>query len=301
MDGRRFDELTRSLAVGATSRHRLIRGALAAVAGAVGGLGARRAVEAACAAYGRPCTPANGCCNGATCQGGVCRCPAGASVCNTTGGPVCVACPFGQIVSPGCGCICPATGKAPVGGTCPCASDTHCPAGNICFNGACTCAPGSCGVFPECQGDIDCSCTSTAAGPMCARMRYCDEVLDCGTDADCPPGEVCGLGFCCDQVDGGVRPNTCVIPCGGATVAAAAVVTSQSNVAAEPATATATPTPAPTAAPTEAPSPTPAPTEVPTETPTETPTTEPTPEPTAAPIEVPTQQPTGRRRQGRGW
>src|SRR5262245_25964324 len=103
MDGRRFDDLARSLA-GRASRRRLVTGAASVV---LGGLLARLGAQgAACPRYGQPCTPASGCCNGAACEGGICRCQAGTSVCNTLSGPACVGCPLDSIAGPGCVCVC---------------------------------------------------------------------------------------------------------------------------------------------------------------------------------------------------
>jgi hypothetical protein len=229
MDPHRFDGLTRGFATG-LSRRRLLGAAAAAALGAALG---RRPAAAGCTPYGRPCAAGDGCCNGAACQGGVCRCPAGTSVCNTASGPACVACPPDQLLGAGCRCLCRSTGREPGPDGCPCptgltacgaacvdtASDAaHCggcglacvagpnTGGVACRGGACVgagCLPG----FADCDGDPATGC-ETALGTT----------DDCGACGDACPGiengePVCEAGACATFCSPGFKRCAAGGPC----------------------------------------------------------------------------------------
>lgn len=183
MDGRRFDEFTRSLA-GRATRRRLLGGA---AAGALGGLLTRlgaRETAAACTRFGLSCTGAVACCNGAACLNGVCRCPAGTAMCNTLTGPSCVpACPADQVMGAGCRCLCATSGRPP--GPTGCA----CPTGLERCNGKC--------VDPRTAYQSD-PANCGGCGIDCGPCRTCDNRV-CSAIADgtpCATGQVCHAGTC---------------------------------------------------------------------------------------------------------
>jgi hypothetical protein len=201
MDGHRFDDLARSLAGGLNRRRFLTGLATGAVAAALG----RGGAAAACATYGQPCTPASGCCNGSTCQGGVCRCPAGASVCNTINGPACVACPPDQLLGAGCRCLCAASGRPPdpATGLCPC------PNGQQRCGGACV----DTGANPNHCGGCELTCfssnaceTATCQGGSCVCSAFagaaCDDGNRCTVDDICQADGACaGVPIDCSALD----------------------------------------------------------------------------------------------------
>jgi hypothetical protein len=199
MDPQRFDDLTRTVA-GGVSRRRLLAGAAAALGGALN----RRPAAAACAAYGRPCAADGSCCNGSTCQGGVCRCPARAAVCNTASGPACVACPPGQILGAGCRCLCKTTGQPPVGGVCPCPNgQTAC--GGACVDTASDAAHcGGCGA--DCLAALPNTATAACQQGICRAASCALGWADCDGDSangcETPLGTIDDCGACGDACPG---------------------------------------------------------------------------------------------------
>jgi hypothetical protein len=182
VDGRSFDEISRSVGTG-VSRRRVLAGL---AAGALAGIAAKiGTVAQGCTRYGRPCTGQT-CCNGAACQGGVCRCPAGTSVCNTLDGPACVACPPGQILGAGCRCLCATTGREAG----ECCADADCGPNAVCQDRVCLCAPAACprelGFAGRDPATGTCVCSSS-------------NPVDCGALC-CPAGETC-----VPTPDGGVQ------------------------------------------------------------------------------------------------
>ena len=166
MEGHRFDELTRELAVSAT-RRRVLAGLAGGLATA---LGLRRAGAQGCAAYGRVCAY-SGCCTtpGADCvcyRNGHCRClcPAGTAACAGNGVTVCVDLRTDLANCGACGAAC-APGALCVEGACrdcgvpglPCCTGTACDAGLRCIGNECV----ACGAPPHpcCEGDV---CTAPA-------------------------------------------------------------------------------------------------------------------------------------------
>jgi hypothetical protein len=143
VDGRRFDQLARALAVG-IKRRTLFKGMGGGLAGA---LGLRGRASAACTPFGRPCSGNANCCGGAVCSGGLCRCGAGKASCTSRGKITCVdACPSGQVLGADCQCRCAATGQPPTATGCPClagCSGTYGP--TECCNGVC------CSDFETCN------------------------------------------------------------------------------------------------------------------------------------------------------
>jgi RHS repeat-associated protein len=165
-------------------------------------------------------------------QGGLCSlsmdCEQGLACVNNT----CSGCAPGV-----CNASCPC---GPGGG--PCGDDTHCQSGLSCTNGTCVCPPGGCGVGQDqCDDDSDCpeglACledfgphfglprgTNVCGKPNCATRflelgcgfedapcgPICDPAIGCSTNADCPAGEVCGIGL--GPSLGLITANACVPP-----------------------------------------------------------------------------------------
>jgi hypothetical protein len=205
MDGPRFDAFTRAVASG-TSRRGFLRGFVGAAAALIAAPN-RGGAQAACVAYGRPCAAGATCCNGAVCSGGACRCPAGAGVCNTTGGPVCKSCPPDQFVGPGCRCLCKVGGREPGPAGCPCPNgQVKC--GTDCIPEENCCTAADCDDLNPCTVD-------TCQGGTCVHTPVAP-----GQPGVCPSGQVCCSGAC-TTVAGFCPPEQtfadCECTCPGAT------------------------------------------------------------------------------------
>jgi hypothetical protein len=176
MDANRFDRLVISIAA---SRRRLF----GLVAGGALAAGGRNRAAAKCGKAGRPCQ--HGCCDGAKCHRGRCRCVPD---------------------RPRCGHVC-------------------CEAGEICvqrkFCGPGACPPGAdiCTGSPQgCNGGASCFClTSFVNGETsCGGSLSCDA---CASDADCAglgDGAFCARKTgesCCTSspLDSGVCARPCVV------------------------------------------------------------------------------------------
>jgi hypothetical protein len=248
MDGKRFDNLTRSVAR-ATSRRTFLASVGAGLAGLVGGASALAAPR--CKRLGQRCHSNADCCpeqNNAICAAfsGQCEaCPAGSTVCG--GACVATACAGGQVFNPTtCQCSCP-------GGTIFCANTgtcrdlntderacgscaTICAAGATCLGGVCTCPSGSqlCGsvcrdiLFDEqncggcgqvCSSGAVCTggqCECPLGTAFCPGANQCVDVFKdpsncgaCGTV--CPTGASCTAGAC-------LCPATAPVVCGDSCV-----------------------------------------------------------------------------------
>lgn len=209
MDGSRFDDLARGLAVGASRRRVLKALAGSALAGLAGLAGAGRA-SAACAGFGRRCTTTPCCAElGLTCSRGVCGCPAGATPCNRTGaGMACVSCPdpYMRPTGPGCSCEC-------IGGLRVC--------GNACVNVLTD--PRNCGGCAGTPGHEPCGPEETCSGGRCRPLTCRPDHAPCdhrcvpacpeGYNADC----TCASPGCPEEpcpVAGQFRnPDTCACAC----------------------------------------------------------------------------------------
>lgn len=200
MDGRRFDDLTRTLAASAT-RRRFLGGLGAAVAALVahGGGDGAEARQAACgnvvcARNPSKCAAGCVCCAYANARGRIinsrCRPPG-------TCGPGTVACPDGERY-----CEDPRRCAG-------CCGDGDC-AGGVCRDGDCcqprlTCASGECGVVPDgCGGELDCGpcCVPDCGGRTCGddgcgdSCGACASCTTCGSGGTCEPRVCAGAGQC---------------------------------------------------------------------------------------------------------
>ena len=191
MDGQRFDELTRAVTAGGTSRRGVLK---ALVAAAFGGFLATRGREASaqCEPLGSECATGTECCTG-TCAGGKC-CPAGETNCNGA----CVNLKTDENNCNECGRVCSG--------------------GRSCCNGFCV----NTQISETNCGECGKRC---AAGQTCCGGKCVDTETDtnnCGTCAEvCGPNQNCQGGDCCLKLrsacqsaaaccqDGGQTPTTC--------------------------------------------------------------------------------------------
>ena len=188
MDGGCFDDLTRELGVGTTSRRRVLGalagGALGAVLGAVG-LKDAAARHTGCRHIGRPCTRDGQCCT-KRCRRGACRCPVGTTR-----------------VGDGSTNTCSATG-----GVCPSGSNT-CSGTLVLCNDA-----GTCGCLRNGEGGSFCGDFATSVCAACANDQACDAIT--GVGSQCVPIKN-DNGCNCSNFSS----TACVPPCGTGTAAAA--------------------------------------------------------------------------------
>lgn len=186
MDPSSFDRLSR---VFASSPNR--RTALAGLAGAVTGLMGRfgsapepaRAQLDVCRPFGKRCFPDRGldCCRGATCQGGVCRCPKRTRRCGNRCVPRAKCCrhsdcPNNQVCGNG-RCRCRPSQKrcqrrciskdACCGG---------CPAGEVCVDG--TCGPPACGRKGPCRVFVTSETYDGNLGGVAGADAMCQALAD---------------------------------------------------------------------------------------------------------------------------
>ena len=199
MDGRRFDEISRALATGA-SRRRVLKGLTGGVVGALGAaLGARQAAAAPtkCRNRGSRCGQHANCCT-LNCCGHVC---CGAD--EPCRGGTCVACAAG-----GAGCV--------EGGATPCCAGFCARDGRdepVCL----ACLPG--GAFTACNATDRPCCAGlfcTGVG-LCASCLGSNDTVPCNaTDRPCCRGMTCtGTGpeaTCCGEAGAFCNPfreNAC--------------------------------------------------------------------------------------------
>jgi hypothetical protein len=236
MDGRRFDQLIRTLENG-SSRRKLVTllggGALAAVFGRFG----VEVTEAACVKAGKKCGNGKKCCSGAACKGGTCKCKSGQPPCGVAcgkAGETCangqcqqpITCPPGQTDRDGvcrdlktdeancgaCGNACKAEEECIGGGSCACrfphveCGDACCPLGQVCFKGKCTVDQGSClnGSNACAQGQVNCNASDCLClerfegGTRCVDMENAvPGCASCSTDFFCQQSADAGPGFVC--------------------------------------------------------------------------------------------------------
>ena len=195
----RFDELTKTIARGASRREvlRCVVGLMAGVVFAPLGLGAKLAraespADLHCCPRERTCKSANGffCCpDGFVCRDGQCICPTSTTTCRSTSGrPIC--CPHGTVCLNGACCqearVCkvPGTKRA-----------FCCPEGMVCQHGKCVCQEGTTAcTVPGSNRAICCPHGTTCiAGRCCGSNQVCKSStgLFC-----CPEGMVCHDGKC---------------------------------------------------------------------------------------------------------
>ena len=224
MDGQRFDELTRTLAMGA-SRRGVLRGvaggigaALLAALGRRPGAAAPNACAQACAfepkgprqaACKQACRQCNGNFN-QVCFGNQITCCAGGECCfdEQTGNVTCStqlpACPD-PLVRSGCACVCPTdceSGEFPDPDQgCNCVPLPSCDAGG---------APDNCvtGAVADCGPDGACGCVENVDGGTTCIERMCG--TPCTTGADCPNGACVSVPGCCSND----ATPFCAVPCG---------------------------------------------------------------------------------------
>ena len=221
MEDRQFDELTKKLAR-PVSRRTVFK---AAIATAVGGIGAMATFGRARAAPGPNCKGAGlgvctlrgqftaECCTNYCTSAGVCGCPNGQSVCNNGSGEACFgACTGGRIRNTQtCVCECPA-GQNECAGKCVnfltdtsnCGSCGNvCPSGTVCSNGICstTCGAGLTNCPPT-------GCVDLTSNP--ANCGTCGHA--CPANASCVGGTcTCLTGFVPCTTTGGTF--MCVAAC----------------------------------------------------------------------------------------
>ncbi len=192
MDHQRFDDLTRSLAHGASRRGVLRLLAGSALGGVLGLLGLEEAA-AACRLAGQRCDATHRCCAGAKCaSNGRCKCKVSQN--------------FFACDGPGTRCVDVGTSETHCGGC----GNPSCGSDEICLNGGCvnTCQDG---LHNAQETDVDCG------GPICAR---CDDGRMCTNGDDCKSGVcssgVCQAPSCTDGVqNGGLFVGESDIDCGG--------------------------------------------------------------------------------------
>jgi hypothetical protein len=197
MDPTRFDQLSRIFAA-TPSR----RSALAGLTGTLTALVTRllpsdasdvNAAPKVCRPLGKLCFPDRGigCCRGATCQNGRCRCPKRARRCGSHCLPKSKCCrhkdcPGNQRCQKG-RCRCPA-GKKRCQQRCieknACCRNGECGPHEACVRGACACAPGA-----------------KRCGDACIPEDGCCQTSDCGEDQNCENhacvAKRCGAGAPC--------------------------------------------------------------------------------------------------------
>lgn len=162
----RIDRFARSLAHG-LSRRRLL-GGLGGSALAAGGLLATSKSALVCQRAGTTCDPRQRCCQGATCQGGVCICVAGSEQCDGDGR--CVNFQSDQNHCGRCGGAC-AVGETCCAGLCVEAERdrANCgTCGNVCSENE-LCVLGSCLACP--LGTLPCRTTCRPRGRCGAEQR----------------------------------------------------------------------------------------------------------------------------------
>lgn len=214
MDGRRFDEMTRVLAAGA-SRRRVLAGLAAGALGVLTGGRARAQEDAsACAAVlclegtqccnvcgegqcvpiGEPC-PEEQCggepCNAVVCGAGEFCCNESCSICAPIGGACTQQFCGGSCAAPGQPCD-----AAPEG----CCTDLICGEDGLCAAGVVGPPPTTCGSDADCAAGITDPCT----------VATCDAGTCLVAIVDCAPGFVCcGNGECCPEEVCGAEGTAC--------------------------------------------------------------------------------------------
>jgi hypothetical protein len=114
------------------------------------------------------------------------------------------ACPAGQILRRGVGCVCRTTGRPPVNGVCPCRSNAECGTGRACCGGTCIDVSadlancGACGAVCDLGSGISACCDG-----VCTQVFNNDE--HCGTcdvACDTAASEICFATNCCVEIGG---------------------------------------------------------------------------------------------------
>ena len=230
MDGQRFDELTRTLAAGASRRAALrilAGGAAAGFLTLVRGSGAR-ADEGGCKRTGKHCRRPDQCCSGVCLADGTCGCASHAD-CDDRN-----ACTVGL-----CGPESRQCHQIRISSTCTqCRSNADCPGGNCCHGRCCPgteCQQAATGepiCCRDCGGGASC-CDTIIYDPSCEPSPSCDGIgydistAECyfgtGACASCPP--ICNVHPCgyedrIDPVEGGCGAAgactpLCTAPVGG--------------------------------------------------------------------------------------
>jgi hypothetical protein len=203
LDSNRFDDLSRRMAAG-VSRRATLKGAAAALLGAVGLRQAATAQVSQSHCRNERCGNDPGVCNaGCVC----CVFPNGNSRCRPPGAcnPGTEACPPGEVVDPILGCVpddvdcttapdgvwC-APGKVCLDGTCQ--GNAFCTTGEPCRDYVSGCGGPGCGTAPGRNG-----CIRTAEGGLvCAGEFSFTDLTACLVSADCPDGFICS-GSCFDK------------------------------------------------------------------------------------------------------
>ena len=234
MDGRRFDNLLRSLT---DSRRSLLGGALAGIAGLLGGasVGAKKHHKKK-----KPCKKKckDGCCTG---KHGKCikpaqqsstQCGTGGEICRSTGcggggcGAGCDTCcangecvDAGQISNEQCGTGGQTCFACPVGQACNAPGEGCCARlGAECGSNSVECCTTSAGVY-ACE---DNHCCAPNHSPLCTENTDCcdeEDVCDngfCGRPegASCVPGDVwCAPPLDCNPITLTCGPQDCTVPC----------------------------------------------------------------------------------------